>query len=760
MHTIYAMWAHILLLHHKKLVTLIIATSIVLAVLCGKSINQHGIPLDFTPQSIFIDQGEMVQTLNQIESLYGREDNDFILLIEDTSDSYLHTTTGKAELAKLHEELVSIEEIEQVRSVVNAISLQLDLYQEAIWQTDNPWQASVHDPLLHGLFASDDEKYTVLYLQVQPNKETISDLEPILANITKTIQQSPLSSKVEIRITGVPYIRTEVVDMMWKDELFYIPITALMFLFTLSWLFGGLRMSIAPIVAVLLSIHWAVSILILQGVTFNILSMLIPAITLIIGIADGIHIIARYREELSLDKSKLEALTTTLSDMTWACFLTSFTTAAGFASLLVADTKVITDFGLHSAIAVAISYLGVMVVIPLWLTFVPDHVAKLPAKDSASWQNFFAKIHRFTQIYPKQIIAVGLICCVASLYVAQNVTANSFILEMYPQNHPTARNLHIIEEELSGIVPFFVHIALDSSQTDVYSVEMLEKIDMLEQYMREFPAVGWSYSLASHQKRLHWSLSGENTLPNTQDMLAQEVFLADLSNESNMFIDKIVTPNKQSTRILVLSRDVGGINFLDIKRKIEQKAQEIFQNTPVRITITGDGMLASVGIDKLIQDLLSSVVTVFSIIGVLFFLMLRRVGFTIIACIPNAIPLLISLAFLHLIGSNLQVSNIVSFTVAIGLAVDDTIHFVIRYQTERNNGHDHDTALYRCFQGAGQAILLTSILLVSGFGILATSQLSSTFFFGSLTAITLITAFFADIFLLPAMMNVWKKYLC
>lgn len=759
MHNIYATWANILLQHQKKSVALLAFISILLAILCGKNIEKNGIPLDFTPQSIFIDQGEMVQTLNAIESIYGREDNDFIILLEESNTPYLHSATGKAELEKLHNSLVSIEGIEQVRSVVNAVSLAPDLQQQELWQRENPWQASVQDPLLHGLFSSDDEKYTVLYLQVHPDTEKISDLEPVLANITQTIEQSPLAPKVDIRITGVPYIRTEVVEMMWKDELFYIPITALMFLCTLSWLFGGLRMSIAPIVAVLLSIHWAVSILILQGVTFNILSMLIPAITLIIGIADGIHIIARYREELSLDKSKLEALTTTLSDMTWACFLTSFTTAAGFVSLLVADTKVITDFGLHSAIAVGISYLGVILVIPLWLTFVPDHVAKLPEKDSASWQQFFTKIHQFTKNYPKQIIAVGLLCCAASVYMAKDVTANSFILEMYPPDHPTTENLHILENELSGIVPFFVHISLDTPQTQLYSLDMLEKIDKLEQYMREFSAVGWTYSLASHQKRLHWSLSGENTLPNTQDMLAQEMFLAELSEESNMFLDKIVTPNKQSTRILALSRDVGGIEFLDIQSKIEQRAQALFQDTPVQITITGDGMLASVGIDKLIRDLLSSVVTVFSIIGILFLLMLRRVGFTIIACIPNVIPLLIALAFLHFMGSNLQVSNIVSFTVAIGLAVDDTIHFVIRYQTERRRGHDHDTAMYRCFQGAGQAILLTSILLVSGFGVLATSQLTSTFFFGTLTAITLITAFVADIFLLPAMMNLWKKYL-
>ena len=206
----------------------------------------------------------------------------------------------------------------------------------------------------------------------------------------------------------------------------------------------------------------------------------------------------------------------------------------------------------------------------------------------------------------------------------------------------------------------------------------------------------------------------------------------------------------------MLCQDVGGINFLQFKETLDSFAETSLAQSNLRWTLTGDGMLASIGIDKLIGDLMSSVGLVFGIILIVLGIMLRNVAHTLLSFVPNALPLLTTLAFLELAGRDLQVSNIVSFTVAIGLAVDDTIHFVARYRSERASGQSHSIAMDRTLKGAGHAIILTSILLICGFGLLTTSQLSSTFYFGTLTAVTLVSAIIADLFLLPAMFNWWE----
>ena len=165
-------------------------------------------------------------------------------------------------------------------------------------------------------------------------------------------------------------------------------------------------MALAPVLTVQIAMGWAVGLLILSGVTFNILSMLVPAIAMVIGIADGIHLVSRYREERRHSSNRVISLARTLEEMSMACFWTTFTTAGGFASLLVADTTVIQDFGLHSSVAVVVTYIGIMVLIPLWLRFIPDDVFERNLRSQPQWTGFFEWIHHFTTTKRMAIIAV------------------------------------------------------------------------------------------------------------------------------------------------------------------------------------------------------------------------------------------------------------------------------------------------------------------------------------------------------------------
>ena len=168
-------------------------------------------------------------------------------------------------------------------------------------------------------------------------------------------------------------------------------------------------------------------------------------------------------------------------------------------------------------------------------------------------------------------------------------------------------------------------------------------------------------------------------------------------------------------------------------------------------------MLASHGVDQLIRDLLASLVLMLGVIVLTLFILLRSIRLTLIATLPNLVPLVFILGALGVLGADLQTSNIVSFTVAVGLAVDDTIHFIVRYREERRSGLDTALAISNTFKGAGHAIVLTSILLICGFGILAFSPLNSTHFFGTLACVTMAAAMIGDLLILPAMLRLFDK---
>jgi len=482
------------------------------------------------------------------------------------------------------------------------------------------------------------------------------------------------------------------------------------------------------------------------GVVFNVLSILVPILALIIGVADGIHLVSRYREELLLQKTQEEALAKTISHMFSACFLTTFTTAFGFFSLIIADTVVIRDFGIHSSVAVMTAFFAVMIVVPCYLAYIPaSSLPPIPPKQ----HRLYDAIHLLCWHHPIKIVFGILAICVLAGWYGSSVRPNSHLLEMYHPAHPTYTAIKKVDQELSGIVPIFIFI--ESTDGDLLTPERMQKIADLEKELQSYPWVRWTYSLPAQIQHTHTLFTGESTLPKERAIIEQELFFLSLSDE--IAIDQVSQNQHTQLRIVALCEDAGGQAYIELYEHLQKKSQALFSEESVSVDITGDGLMASLGINQLITDLLYSIFIVISVIYITLIVLLRNLKLASLSLLPNIIPLLFTLATLRLIGTDLQTSNIISFTVSVGLAVDDTIHFVVRYKQEILSGIPHKQAIKNTFRGAGQAIILTSLLLVSGFGVLATSDLTTTFHFGLLASVTLGAAILADLFLLPSAMN-------
>jgi hypothetical protein len=285
--------------------------------------------------------------------------------------------------------------------------------------------------------------------------------------------------------------------------------------------------------------------------------------------------------------------------------------------------------------------------------------------------------------------------------------------------------------------------------------EILAKIDALETSFRRHDLVGYTVSPAGWVKHFHELLTGENGWPSSRAAVTQELLLAEMSGE--LPLDKVLSSDGARARILAITKDAGGREFLAVKAALETEAQRLFRDTGIAVDITGDGMLASSGVDQLITDLLYSLGLMLIVILLTMAVLLRDWRQTLIATLPNLVPLVFILGTLGVLGADLQTSNIVTFTIAVGLAVDDTIHFIVRYREERQRGIDTTSAIHRTFQGAGHAIVLTSILLICGFGILTFSSLTSTYFFGLLACVTMTAALVGDLLILPALLQMFDK---
>lgn len=722
----------------------------------GLRLARGSLPVDFTPQALFMDSTLALERMRVIEETFGREDNDLVLIL----DGLRPEAEAVQALRALHQAMEDDPRVERVDSAVSAELAEGDGHGIRVLSPLDelaPAEAFARlarDPVLGGLIVATDGSTMALRVRIEPEREKLAVLAPAVHELVAAARAVPLPQGATLQVIGVPWVRVEVVDLMLRDQATFLPLVALLFAATICLLFRRFWLGLAPLVCVLVADIWAIAALMSGGAVFNVLSMLVPTLVVVIGSSDGIHLASRYREELERDDGGREqAMGRTMRHMAVACFLTSFTTAAGFASLVVAQTSVVRDFGVHCAVAVLITWVAVMLLLPSSLAFIPAarvvrHGVSEPSQASLG-QRLLGLIDAGVRRRPVAVLVFTLTLTAVAGWWGSSARPNSNLMEMYRPDAPTWQAMHTVEDKLGGVVPIFYHLAGEPGA--LLEPEELRRLDQLERDLRAQAPVLWTASLAGHLRELNRLLTGQDTLPDSRPAAAQELLLAELSGRQPF--DGLVDEGHSQTRILALVADSGGRSYQTMQRSLEASTAALFADSALTVELTGDGIMATEGLVILVRDLLSSLALVFVVILVTLWLLLRDLRLALVAAVPNLVPLVFTLAVIGLTGADLRATNIVAFTVAIGLAVDDTIHFIVRYRQERMAGHDVEAAITRSFHGAGHAIVLTSLLLVIGFGVLASSEINSTRAFGVLTSVTVFAALLADLLLLPALLH-------
>lgn len=752
-------WGRLLVRHRLAgLLASLLLTALALAAITSRL--QSGLPVDFTPQALFMDGGEEIERLEELDALWGRDDNDVVVLVEGE----LADAEALAWLRALHSRLEGLPSVVDVQSLINA---QLVLREGEGMRilspldelpADEALRLAIQDPAINRLLISPDGRLTAMRVRIDPSVERVADLGPAVQRMREAVEALPPPSGLRVQLTGVPLIRVEVIDLMLEDEARFLPIVALLFTLTTVLLFRRFWSALGPLVVTLVGTLWAMGALLASGATLNVLSVLVPTLAVVIGVSDGIHILARYREELDPESgpapSREEAMGRTMRQLGPACALTTFTTAAGFLSLLVAQTRVVRDFGLHAGVAVGAVWLSVMLVLPVWLAWIPREGIG-PRLQGQPGSSTLVVLSNLSRRHSRPLLLAFAALTLVATGLASTVRTQSHLLEMYADAHPTAQAVRAADQRLGGVVPVMVHLELKQGEADLLDPAVLGALLTLQEELRGRPEVGWTISPASFLAQIHQAITGQPGLPDSREAVAQELLLAEMSGAESL--STLISEDRQQGRILILTTDAGGRELLVLKREIEARAAELLGPWAHRIDVTGDGFVASSGVERLVNDLVSSVGLVLLVILLTMWGLLRSPRLALIACLPNMLPMALTAATLALAGEDLKITNIVSFTVALGLAVDDTIHFMVRYREERALGFGIDAAIDRAMQGAGHAIVLTSVLLVAGFGVLSLSELASTRWFGLLTAVTLLGALLADLLLLPALLKVFDR---
>jgi len=564
-------------------------------------------------------------------------------------------------------------------------------------------------------------------------------------------------------LAGVPFVHEEYVSTVRHDQKTSMPVAGVVVAFLLWVVFRNVRGVIIPGAVVGLAIAWTAGFMMAVGEYLNMINSVIPTLILVIGIADSIHIISRYREELA-SRPHIESVRVTLRHMAPACLLTSVTSAVGFASLLTATLPIVQDFGTFAAIGIGFSFFLTVLLVPITIYLFPwpQRTAR-PRKNNAI-DRLLAGLLAVLLKHPRRSGVATLIVIVGICSGALLVHQNSRMMGELRDGSDGQRGNELIEDKLFGVLSNAIVIRSED-RNGLAQPEILNAMREIQLWVEaqidpytDLAPVSHTISVADLVEDAHATWVGTEESRTIPDTLAGVVGLLDqLPSETRR---RLISLDYRVAHITMLSRDVGTQGWNPLRSRLRDYVQEVFEERGLddeySFSITGSSTLAQAAIGNIVNDLMTSILLAFVVILALMTLLFRSLRVGLMSMIPNTLPLLCTLGFIGYVGIPLRISTVIIFCVSLGIAVDDTIHFLARLREEQGRTKVFEEALGRTMQGTGRAILLTTLLLVTGFLVLIASDFVAVHEMGILGAFTLAMALLGDLIVLPLLL-IWFK---
>jgi predicted RND superfamily exporter protein len=740
------------LLDHPKYALLFLA-----AVTVALASYLPGLKMDFTIEQLFSRDDPAIDRFMTFREEFAGVDNVVFLIYEsDEPFSYENLTQNR----KLVDDLETIEGIESVTSLTNVELfteggdfLLQPVYDEIPMSSDSLLYAKnriMSSKLIQNYIVSEDGAVAAFLVEIDRDYNEHEGRERIIKEIDR------FQSEVdwEWHQAGLPVIRTRYVQYMIADNIKFIGPVSFMLIILLFFLFRCWVGLLLPLMVVGLTIIWTIGFMTAFGVTVNIISYMIPTLLMIIGISDSVHFLVKYFQTLKEVGHRREALFLTVKKIGTALSLTSFTTAIGFGALSFVNIDIVKEFGIFTAIGVLFAFIITILFIPSMLMILkrtPE--TKLEAYVTGFRMRIINKIILFVRAYPKQIIFTGILFSMIGVFGAMKMNPHSKLLEDLRPGNQLLDDMHFAEDRMGAVLPVEVIIEVDEDgpYEDIQDVEVLNFMDQLSQFIGKIPEVGKVLSVSDYIKEIHRAMNDGDSifykLPESRDLISQYMLLYESEFESLLNVDYT------KLRIAVQIKDIDSRRSAEMEKEINDFITLTVPNG-LTVEVTGTAFLALRTNNYLVYNIGGSFFIAFGVITLLMVFLFRSVKMALVSILPNIIPMMIMAAILGFFQIPLRPSTAMTFAIAFGISVDDTLHYLTRYRMELDEADRHyRQANDATLMGTGIAMMSTTAILVAGFLILLVSEFTPTIQFGALSSITILAALVGDLTFLPALLS-------
>ena len=742
--------------------------SIIISLTIIASFGITNLKIDFSPQYLFEADDIESKKLERMDKIFGKEDKLIMILLK--SDNIFSSKVIQY-IKELSDQIKSIKEIESVESLTHLTTARTELVDnEETLIIDNILNEKhktisaeianeIKEKILKwsiakGFIYTENHNYTVIAAEINSETNRIGEVTDVVEKIENILKSHPPAVDIDINLAGIPYFRVEVIRSLIQNQIVTIPLTYVIFFGLLYFMFRRYWMVVFQLCVAGISLIWGLGVMGATGESINIINNIIGTVIFVIVVSDTVHFLIRYDREQQAGLTSIEALKKSMSLLIMACFLTSFTSAVGFASLIAARTSVLKSFGIYLGLAIIIAYPVTIILLSALLKLFPQKTP-VHAKTGLKFDSKMEKLGLFVIKRPKSLLVGGFIIIAVSIAFASTVKVDTHAMNMFTENNPIKITNDIMENKFIGIIP--LSIMIESEQEDMMKQpSILQKIEQLQKKINGIMGIKVSLSLADYVKEFnHIMGDATKTVPDSKSMVSQLLALAEMSSD-NLPLSKVVNFDYSKTRIRTWLPDNGGASHIKGFEKIKGIINQIFTDTEnIKVSLSGSGYVAALNLDYLVRDLFASLLLasliIFFVIGVLF----RSLKIGLLSIIPNMMPLIVTIGYMGIRNLDLNVSTVIIFSISLGMAVDSTIHFIARFLETKKTNSNCDASLILAFKSSGKAIIFTTFLFLCGFLILLISDFVPVRLFAELTSITLFTALIGDLIILPSLLKIF-----
>jgi hypothetical protein len=722
----------------------------------------------YTEANLLPDDHEVNLTYNNFLKTFGEEGN---LIVLGVKDSTLFTVEKLNAWNKLSEDLKKNEAVETIISIKDLQKLIKDTKNERFklepFIKDSISSLAQIETLQDELF-----KQYPFYDNFLFNKETKTIRTAIYLNkkivntsarkdfvvdvLLPQLKAFESSNNLDVRISGMPYIRTlnsqNIVDEIGQFILAALLVTSFIFFL----FFRSFRATFISLIVVCIGVMWTLGIIGLLNYEITVLTALIPPLIIVIGIPNCIFLINKYQHEVKLHGNKVKSLQRVITKIGNATLMTNVTTASGFATFILTESKLLKEFGIVASLSILAIFILCILIIPILYTFLPypkdrhlEHLNKRWIGGFVDWMERMVRQKRIA-IYITSVVLLA-----ASIIGIYQIKISGSLIEDMPQDSDFVNDIRFFEDEFNGIMP--LEIMIDTKRKKgVMKLSTLKRMDELEELIIEIPELSKPISvvgLVKYSKQAYYNGNPKYyQLPTSQE----NSFILSYAKNSTSNVDLLknfVDSTGQYARITTFMKDIGTDKMERIEENLQTKIDKVFPKDRYDVTMTGKALVFQKGTKYLVKNLAISLSLAILLIALFMAYMFRSGRMIIVSLIPNLLPLLITAGLMGYLGVPIKPSTILVFSIAFGISVDDTIHFLAKYRQELQANHwKIKVSVYGALRETGVSMFYTSIVLFFGFSVFTISSFGGTVALGALVSATLLFAMLSNLLLLPSLL--------